>query len=81
MDAFGENETTYEAHQSRPAGGEKRRAPSPYPENDVVALRGIFPDSTTNDKLSYLSGRRCQDTKDEEEEEGEVRGRRRWWEE
>ena len=42
----GENETTYEAHQSRPAWGEKRQEPSPYPRDLAAPFKQLFPDTS-----------------------------------
>lgn len=78
----GESKTTYVAHPSQPARGEKRQEPSPYPRDLAAPFKELFPD-TSRQIESFFGGRGRQDTKDEEweEEGGDVRGRERWLEE
>ena len=64
----GKNETTYAAHQSQPARGEKRQEPSPYPRVLAVPFRDLFSDASR--QLEYFWGVEDSRTQRQESENG-----------
>lgn len=70
----GENKTTYAAHQSPPARGEKRREPSPYPRVLAAPFRVFFSEASRQPE-SFLGRKdnKTQRTKNENERTGRER--------
>lgn len=67
----GENKTTYVAHPSQPARGEKTQEPSPYPRDLAAPFKELFPD-TSRQIESFLGEEdaKTQRTKNEKRREG-----------
>ncbi len=61
-----ENKTTYVAHQSQPAGVEKKQQPSPYPRDLAAPFKELFLDTSRQIESFFWRGGGHQDTKDKE---------------